>query len=312
MKKIFLTSLIIALLILLISITLLWSRPSQTIKVNTIKKIEVEPLFLAGYSKKDIAIIKKILSDHEIEQLINLPYDANLIKYLNNPLFCFNKLSRYQAYAKNHTDNIVLMVNMNRDLAFYQEIKEIKQPQLIDVLVNKYYRLPEQYTPTLANINQLYTDQTIKIASVAINDFEQMMAAAKQAGMKIKVSSAYRPKNIQTALYNGYVKYYGVERADIGSARPRHSEHETGLAIDLKKQGETYSTFGENIEYQWILNNSYQYGFIIRYPEDKINITGYKFEPWHIRYVGKDIAKIIWQEKISLEEYHAKYKELEC
>lgn len=311
MKKILLTIFIIILLILIIGMIFFLLNDKEKLQINP-KPVIIDPLIKLGYQQDDVLIIKEKLNDEEIKTLLTLPYDENLIGYLTTPNFCFNKLERYQNYAKNYKNNAVLMVNMNRDIAFYQSINEVNNPNDIDVLINKYYRLPQTYQPKVSVINLKYNPSGGMAADIIMNDFEQMMEASLKDGMKIQVSSAFRTQSIQSTLYNGYVKVYGVERADIGSARPRHSEHETGLAIDLKRQGEKYSTFGLNPEYQWILNNSYKYGFIVRYPEEKTDITGYKFEPWHIRYVGKNAAKVIWQEKITLEEYYAKYKELEC
>ena len=87
------------------------------------------------------------------------------------------------------------------------------------------------------------------------------------------------------------------------SAKPGHSEHQTGLAVDIMGSNNDYNLFAESKEFEWMKNNAYKYGFILRYPEHKENITGFKYEPWHYRYVGKDVAKYIYENKLSLEEY---------
>ena len=95
-----------------------------------------------------------------------------------------------------------------------------------------------------------------------------------------------------------YIKY-----ADSCSARKGHSEHQTGLAVDVEGENKDYDLFENTKEFDWMNKNAHLYGFILRYPQNKTNITGFKFEPWHYRYVGKEIAKKIYEKKITLEEY---------
>ena len=91
------------------------------------------------------------------------------------------------------------------------------------------------------------------------------------------------------------------------SAKAGHSEHQTGLSVDVMGSNNDYDQFEKSKEFDWMKNNSYKYGFILRYPKGKEYITGFKYEPWHYRYVGKDIASIIYTEGITLEEYYKKY-----
>jgi len=104
------------------------------------------------------------------------------------------------------------------------------------------------------------------------------------------------------------LKKKGQEYADLASARPGHSEHQTGLAIDIMGSNEDYNKFEESVEFEWMKNNAHLYGFILRYPKGKENITGFKYEPWHYRYIGKKVATIIYNENITLEEYLKKLK----
>ena len=127
----------------------------------------------------------------------------------------------------------------------------------------------------------------------AKENFEEMCTDAKSINLIIKAISAYRTKEYQTNLYNDYIEDKGFEMAESFSARPRHSEHETGLAIDVASGTNSYTTFENTEEYKWIKQNAQNYGFIVRYKKEYENVTGYKFEAWHLRYVGVELAKAI-------------------
>ena len=129
-----------------------------------------------------------------------------------------------------------------------------------------------------------------------------MVDAAKDDNIKLKSVSAYRSYSVQKSLYKSYVKRDGVKKADTYSARAGSSEHQTGLAVDINTAS-SRANFQNTKEYKWLINNSYKYGFIERYPKGKTNITGYKYEPWHYRYVGVEAASIIHEKGITFEEY---------
>ena len=126
-----------------------------------------------------------------------------------------------------------------------------------------------------------------------------MDADATALGLNLYISSGYRSYYTQDKIYNNYVAKDGKQKADTYSARAGHSEHQTGLAFDLNSVS---SSFGYTDEGKWIKDNCYLYGFIIRYPEGKESITGYMYEPWHLRYVG-DVASNIYESNLCLEEY---------
>ena len=135
----------------------------------------------------------------------------------------------------------------------------------------------------------------------AIN-FEKMAYNAQKKGYKIIVASAYRDYFYQKKLYSNYLKEMG-NLAKTASAKPGHSEHQTGLAIDIMGENYDYNKFIETKEFNWMQENAYKYGFILRYPSGKENITGIKYEPWHYRYVGKKLAKYLYENNLTLEEY---------
>ncbi len=137
--------------------------------------------------------------------------------------------------------------------------------------------------------------------------FEEMAAGAEKDGFTLVAFSGYRSYEYQTTLYNNYIKRDGKEAADRYSARPGYSEHQTGLSYDIGEKGREdlwlTSEFGESPAGQWLVKNAHKYGFILRYPEGKEDITGYMYESWHFRYVGVELATAIYEENTTLEEY---------
>lgn len=198
-----------------------------------------------------------------------------------------------------YTRNINLFGNQ-----FYKNIKNIKHPNNIDVLVNKNNKLNKFYKPDdLVKLKLMYSNENKFLREVAALNFENLSKQAKKEGYTIIAVSTYRSYFYQNELFNYYVKYMGEDKALKASAKPGHSEHQTGLAVDVMGSNKDYNLFEESDEFNWMKANAYKYGFILRYPKGKENITGFKYEPWHYRYVGKDIAKYIHENNITLEEY---------
>lgn len=187
---------------------------------------------------------------------------------------------------------------------FYENIKLIDNPYDYLVLVNKNNKLDSLFIPNdLEDINLKFANKDKKLRGDARIAFEKLSNDAYKKGLKIIVVSAFRAYSYQKNLYNKYVIENGLEYADRCSARAGHSEHQTGLAIDIMGSNNDYNIFDKSKEFNWMTNNAHKYGFILRYPANKEHITGFKYEPWHYRYVGVEIANIIYQKKITLEEY---------
>lgn len=168
-------------------------------------------------------------------------------------------------------------------------------PTVIDglILVNKKHPLPKQYAPGESK--------------QARSAFTRWQKAAKKAGYALSAFSTYRSFSYQSTLYNRYVAKDGKKAADRYSARPGYSEHQTGLAFDI---GNPYQTkyygeqkFGTTATGKWAAKTAHKYGFIMRYPKGKEHITGYMYEPWHFRYVGKTRATKMYKKKLTLEQY---------
>lgn len=154
------------------------------------------------------------------------------------------------------------------------------------LVVNKTYSLPEDYNPGV--------DPTAQEALYA------MFADAAKEGLSLWVKSGVRTYADQKWQYNVYAERDGKELADTYSARPGHSEHQTGLAFDLNS---LYKSFADTPEGKWLAANCHRYGFIIRYPAGKEHLTGYMYEPWHVRYVGTEHAAALYESGLCLEEY---------
>lgn len=185
-------------------------------------------------------------------------------------------------------------------------------PDSVAVLINKQFALPDEYEPqdlVYPDVRFTFKEKIEKrmMRKEAAAALEDLFEGAEKDGIYLAGVSAYRSHSTQTALFNRYVAKDGEEVAKTYSAVPGHSEHETGLAIDVSgSDGKcaAESCFGDTKEAAWLADHATEYGFIIRYPEGKEAITGYKYEPWHLRYVGKEIASDIGERGITLEEYY--------
>ncbi|MDD2435433.1 MAG: M15 family metallopeptidase [Bacilli bacterium] len=172
------------------------------------------------------------------------------------------------------------------------------------ILVNKENGLPSSYIPTdLELIDHKFAYDNKYLRKEARHSIEKLGSDALSLGYKIVVVSAFRDYKYQHDLHHEYIKVKGLEDAQLCSARPGYSEHQTGLAIDAMGSNNDYNLFEDSIEFKWMKNNAHKYGFILRYPKDKTNITGYKYEPWHYRYVGLKAALDIYKNDLTLEEY---------
>lgn len=203
---------------------------------------------------------------------------------------------------------ILLFFYDDNDDDFYSNIQEIKKPDDIVVLVNKNNILPKDYIPSdLRLINNRYALNDKYLREEAAVNFENLSADAATLGYKIIATSTFRNYEYQGKLFNEYTDSKGLEYALLCSAKPGHSEHQTGLAVDVMGSNEDYDEFEKAIEFNWMKENAHKYGFILRYPKGKEFITGYNYESWHYRYVGEETAKKIKELNITFDEYYAYY-----
>ena len=176
------------------------------------------------------------------------------------------------------------------------------------MIVNKEYGLSEEYKPNdLTKVEHcdfsVGSDECHQLKKEPAEAIEEMFAAAREDGYEIIMRTGYRSYGYQAALYESYKEQDGEEAADKYSARPGSSEHQSGLCCDVGIEGKDLNAFEGTDEAKWIADNSWKYGFVVRYPQDKEDITGYMYEAWHIRYVGKEAAKYMHEKNLTLEEY---------
>ncbi|MEH6939704.1 M15 family metallopeptidase [Bacillus sp. JJ664] len=213
--------------------------------------------------------------------------------------------------SKRDLQNIEKMnVSRNRNA-----VKTVAQPSAVNVLVNKKYFLPKNYVPkdlVYPTVSFIFKEkiEKRKMRKEAALSLSKLFTGAKKDKIYLSGVSAYRSYVTQKAVFNRYVKEDGYDNARKYSALPGSSEHQTGLAIDVSSSTgkcAAQSCFANTKEAKWLQSKSTNYGFIIRYPKGKESITGYKYEPWHIRYVGVSLAKQMKKRNITLEEYYNVY-----
>jgi LAS superfamily LD-carboxypeptidase LdcB len=189
--------------------------------------------------------------------------------------------------------------------------KVIENTDNILVLVNKEQSLPANYVPgdlMIPDVPFSFEGDYEKkyLREEAAKALEALFAGASAENVELFAVSGYRSYETQYGIYNSYLKKWGEEKTNAISAIPGHSEHQTGLAMDVSSRSaalDLTEEFGETPEGQWLKENASKYGYIIRYPEESEVITGYQYEPWHLRYVGKDVADYIDKYDLTLEEF---------
>ena len=252
-------------------------------------------------STKKVAKVSKTKKELKLEKLNNIDQK---IDYFN-----YDYIDRYIKYKEENKDlnikQIITEVNIGLDNPYYTNTKPSKDLNKSYILVNKYNYLDKNYIPqNLEEINTQYARDGMKLVNYAKEAFEKLAKDAKKEDLSIIAMSTYRSYNYQVNLYNRYVKEDGKEAADTYSGRPGFSEHQSGLAVDVYNGKEDYTNFENTKEFEWMQENAYKYGFILRFPKDKTKQTGYEYESWHYRYVGIEIATYIHKHNLSFEEYY--------
>lgn len=271
---------------------------------------DINSLLEVGYNYNEINKIEDTLSSDSIAMVIDSEYNKQLFDYLGLSYFKEDNLERYFNYYKDNSDmdytDIITYVNIGLDNEHYTNVIDVDKQDDILVLVNKYHKLSSDYVPSdLEILSSKYAVGTQKLRKEAKDKFMEMCDAAKEDGINIKAGSTYRSYSYQQGLYNRYVNRDGKKEADRYSARAGYSEHQTGLAIDILN-GKNEFIDEDNKEYDWLVNNCYKFGYILRYTKEDEAITGYQFESWHFRYVGTDVAMVIKDTGLTYDEYMAR------
>lgn len=219
-------------------------------------------------------------------------------------------------YNKNDTaveeEDSLLPDDLNSILADNKTVPLDLVPSSITVLVNRVYPLPSDYVPPNLVVPDVkfsfaYLTDKRKMRKVAATALEKLFKAAKEKNLELVGVSGYRSYARQKEIYDKNILTRGQTATDTVSAKPGSSEHQTGLTIDVSAQSVNYrldQSFGDTKEGRWLAQNAHLYGFIIRYPYGKTELTGYSYEPWHIRYVGTTVATYLYNNDLTMEEYY--------
>ena len=272
----------------------------------------INTLLEKGYTTRDISIILAHGSNSDVIEFAK----KDKIKYLEEFFsYDFAKLKYYDRYVKymdsegDDEETTIIMVNLDLDKEDYKDPYDVSNDHSLTVLANKHHSLGKNYIPkNLVTVKSEYTvdkDDSTKGRKEAVDAAMEMMQAAKKEGLNLLINSGYRSYDDQQEVYDKYFKLYGEDYVKKYVVNPGFSEHQTGLAFDFASGNS--KIFKESKEYDWMIKNSYKYGFCYRYLKKKENITGIKTEAWHFRYVGKDVSKVMDEEELSLEEYYAIY-----
>lgn len=274
---------------------------------NIIKNINT--LIDKGYSNSNISLILAHGNDNDVSEFAK----RDKIKYLEEFYsLSYAKLKYYDRYVKYSSENgedeetTVLFVNLSMDTDDYVDPVDVTSFST-DMLVNKHYKLGEDFVPDdIVKFDKKYCNGDVQEGSrEAVVAFKNMYDAAKKEGLELVINSSYRSYQDQEKICNTYKDLYGEGYVSKYVALPGFSEHQTGLAFDIGSANS--QVFAESKEYEWMKDNAYKYGFILRFTKANAYITGFRSEPWHYRYVGKKIAKYIYENDISFEEYYAEF-----
>ncbi|MBR2708467.1 MAG: M15 family metallopeptidase [Bacilli bacterium] len=269
-----------------------------------------------GYSDDEIQNILK-LDKQFIKYALKNKYDKYFVSLTSQKYFIWKNYKKYKSYindkyknSKVDYDDVIIKINTKTNYDYYTHTTMTNMDLGYGILVNKYYSLPEKYAPDdIVNMSSQYSYPGNSIRKEVYEAFKEMADRAKEDKITLIVNSSYRDYATQKEIYDDYADKNGKEYADKFAARADFSEHQTGLALDIFTPGAGMKTFEGTDASKWLLENSYKYGFILRYPPEKENITGYAYESWHYRYLGKELAKKVYESGLTFDEYYAFYLE---
>ena len=257
-----------------------------------------------GYSKDEINTIIEKLNEEEINKILTMEYNKNLVSIINEQYYIPDNLERYLTYSNKNENikDVISIVNVGADSDWYTNTKEANVDEGIKMLVNKFHYLKEDYLPDdIVPISNWYAYDGHSIKKEVYDKYVSMWNAANKEGLRLLVNSSYR-------TFEDQQNEYDMSNDDYAS-RPGFSEHQTGLALDIVTDNIIGNEFENTDEFKWLQENAHLYGFILRYPKDKEYITGYNYESWHYRYVGKELATKVKESGLTYDEYYAYYCE---
>ena len=266
-----------------------------------------------GYSKEEVVELEK-LKDSNKDYLLENEYNKDVVSLINEKYFLEKNLKSYLSYLKESEKDltdVVAIINVGANNDWYTNTKKSDITKNELMLTNKFYNLDNTYnSDNMVKVSNQYSyGENQMLTSDTFDAFLSMFNAAKSEDLTLIINSSYRSYEDQEEIYNEYKSSLGEESANKIAAKAGFSEHQTGMAIDIQTYGSSAKTFEEFDEFKWLQDNAYKYGFILRYPKGKEYLTGYEYESWHYRYVGKEAAKYIYENDITFDEYYAYFVE---
>jgi len=287
--------------------------------IDTIYNDYVPKLTTLKYTDEQIWEVLKTASTEDVKHIVEKEYTYSQIEpFMKVKGFVFSDIDEYiKVYAEKNNYNYAVLITTYPFIVSSNDVEQsytIQNTDDTNILVKKGFYLPDSYEPKDLVTPDMPVEASCdnpQLRQEAADALVEMYNAAKKEGYELVINSAYRSYAKQKETYEEYFKKYDPVTAATLVALPGASEHQTGLSVDLtcqaviddKLNGITNSKFGYKPDYKWCIANSYKYGFILRFEEDKADITGIANEPWHFRYVGKEVAKEIFNNGWTLEEY---------
>jgi len=272
-----------------------------------------QPAFAAPEEDEaPIVGLSGFLSETELTFEEYMALMASIARTGEHPHFLEENKQRYDAYRSENpdvpVDKVIAYVNADIDKGFYIDIQEVPNLNDVSLLVNKNFSLPPDWSPD----DFVNTGGGHMMREEAAENFNLMRDAMVGDGLKVYVIITYRSYSAQRNTHGNALNQHGSALADRNWARAGHSEHQTGLAADILHKAFDKSMhnarYQNTKEFEWLTENAYNYGFILRYPDQYKDLHGYVFEPWHWRYVGIDVATAMHNEEIALfEEFYGRY-----
>lgn len=257
-----------------------------------------------GYTKEKITVLIEKLDKETIEKILTMEYNEKLDEIITQKYYIPNNLDKYLEYSKKeeNLEKVISLVNVGANNDFYSNTTMTDTSKKYFMLVNKYHYLDANYKPEkIVSISNWYAYEGHSADKEVYEQYKKMWKAANKEGLTFLVNSSYRTLEEQQEEYD----LFGDEYA----SRPGFSEHQTGLALDIVTHGTIGNSFEDTDEFEWLQNHAHEYGFILRYPKGKENITGYEYESWHYRYLGTELATKVYKSSLTYDEYYAYYCE---
>lgn len=266
-------------------------------------------LYLKYYKEYDVDLLFKLINSEYLTEN-NYKYVRSLV---HDKFFISENVDNYFKYQKEIDDvhHLVGYVNSNAYKEDYVDYVKSKIDSPLNVLANKWNFLDSYEPKDLVAVDNKYglNRYNQELRKETYEAFIKMYDAAKKDNVSMYITSAYRGYDYQVSVYNGYLRKDSQEKVDTYSSRPGHSDHQTGNAVDILSNKYDFDTFESSDAFKWLNANAYKYGFILRFPKGKEDITGYMYESWHYRYVGEEVAKYIKNNNLTYEEYYAYFIE---